>query len=288
MARKIPISVFIPALHKHKGQGYVYGSVGQICTIALLKAKQGQYGRKMGEGYYQRKGDYTKGLCARWLGKWVADCVGLIKGTSRDLGGITRDVSAHGIYGLCGVKGTIDKMPQVPGVLVFVNGSGTHEAAHMSHVGVYTGRGLVEQSAGVLSGIFEGRMAKNWTHYGILSDWFIYDLPDEGTGDIIDPTAPGYQGDGNAGQADDPALDTNHVPWLHRGNRGGNVATLQEKLVLKGLKLPQSTLRTGKMDGDFGRETDRAVRAFQAANGLEVDGVAGPKTWGKLLGVECR
>jgi lysozyme family protein len=33
------------------------------------------------------------------------------------------------------------------------------------------------------------------------------------------------------------------------------------------------------VDGNFGRQTRRALMAFQAANGLEADGLAGAKTW---------
>ena len=36
-------------------------------------------------------------------------------------------------------------------------------------------------------------------------------------------------------------------------------------------------------DGEFGKMTDTAVRAFQKAHGLGVDGVVGQKTWTALL-----
>jgi lysozyme family protein len=36
------------------------------------------------------------------------------------------------------------------------------------------------------------------------------------------------------------------------------------------------------VDGNYGRNTRRAVMAFQTANGLDVDGLAGPLTWQKI------
>ena len=38
----------------------------------------------------------------------------------------------------------------------------------------------------------------------------------------------------------------------------------------------------GKADGIFGQGTDKAVKAFQGANGLSQDGDIAPKTWAKL------
>lgn len=62
---------------------------------------------------------------------------------------------------------------------------------------------------------------------------------------------------------------------LKYGDKGDKVRYLQERLAAKGF-LP------GRIDGDFGDGTLRAVRQFQAANGLKVDGVVGDRTWAML------
>ena len=43
---------------------------------------------------------------------------------------------------------------------------------------------------------------------------------------------------------------------------------------------------TVAVDGDFGPQTESAVRYFQTRMGLEADGVVGPVTWGALFGVQ--
>lgn len=39
---------------------------------------------------------------------------------------------------------------------------------------------------------------------------------------------------------------------------------------------------SGKIDGVKGKQTRKAIREFQEANGLKADGVVGPKTWDSL------
>lgn len=68
-------------------------------------------------------------------------------------------------------------------------------------------------------------------------------------------------------------------PTLRKGTRGEAVRRMQRALVERGFSLP----RYG-VDGKFGTETRAAVRAFQTAAGLVVDGVCGPKTWAALKG----
>lgn len=57
---------------------------------------------------------------------------------------------------------------------------------------------------------------------------------------------------------------------LQLGSWGADVFHLQQALNRMGYAI--------KSDGHFGKETERAVIAFQIANGLEPDGIAGEKT----------
>lgn len=62
-----------------------------------------------------------------------------------------------------------------------------------------------------------------------------------------------------------------NIDVLRPGDKGEKVQRLQRILKLLGYY-------DGKIDGSYGPKTTGAVKAFQKANGLEVDGVAGPKT----------
>ena len=64
-------------------------------------------------------------------------------------------------------------------------------------------------------------------------------------------------------------------PLTRRGDSGHPVKTLQHLLVEHGADLD--------VDGIFGPITEAAVRAFQQDEALAVDGIAGPKTWAKVI-----
>lgn len=67
------------------------------------------------------------------------------------------------------------------------------------------------------------------------------------------------------------------MPTLRRGSSGSAVSDLQRRLSAAGFN-------SGAIDGAFGSLTDAAVRAFQGARRLGVDGIVGPNTWSALLG----
>lgn len=91
--------------------------------------------------------------------------------------------------------------------------------------------------------------------------------------------AQGLAVDGLAGSQTLAALQSTPVPMggtedpnlIKAGESSDRVAALQERLSVLGYY-------SGSADGIFGEQTASAVREFQAASGLAVDGVAGPAT----------
>jgi peptidoglycan hydrolase-like protein with peptidoglycan-binding domain len=64
-----------------------------------------------------------------------------------------------------------------------------------------------------------------------------------------------------------------------RGDKGGVVKSLQNLLMQAGGSLPKYGA-----DGDYGSETEAAVKAFQTKNGLGADGEIGKKTYDAMTG----
>lgn len=75
------------------------------------------------------------------------------------------------------------------------------------------------------------------------------------------------------------------LPVLKKGAKGEQVKALQALLIGYGYKMTDANGKVYGVDGSFGGATEKAVKAYQKAKGLSVDGSCGPATWNKLLGV---
>ncbi len=74
--------------------------------------------------------------------------------------------------------------------------------------------------------------------------------------------------------------DDMKLPVLRFGDKGDTVRAMQALLTGYGY-----SVGTSGLDGSFGPATYNALKTYQTAHGLDPDGVCGPQTWAKLLGM---
>lgn len=70
------------------------------------------------------------------------------------------------------------------------------------------------------------------------------------------------------------------VPVLRKGDKGPEVKGMQRHLIGYGFSCGSSGA-----DGSFGPATEKALKAYQKANGLEQDGIRGPATFKSMNGL---
>lgn len=237
------------------GAPYVFGARGQLCTPEYRRGISAS--TKAAHPTIVSKCQVLTGKKATcdgcpYKGKRCYDCRGLTYCAAKEAGlrlagaGCTSQWNDAGNWA---EQGTIDRMPRDK-VCVVMRQSGKT----MEHTGLYIADGnIVEASVNVRK---RSLSAGKWTHYGILKGQF-----DEGETPMPIPDET-----------------TSGLPTLRKRSKGPYVTSMQNLLVTKGFALP----RFGA-DGDFGNETLQAVKAFQAAMGLTVDGICGPVTWAELL-----
>lgn len=68
------------------------------------------------------------------------------------------------------------------------------------------------------------------------------------------------------------------LPTVRKGDSGNAVKILQAFLVAY-----EYSIGISGIDGDFGSDTESAVRKFQKRSGIAVDGIVGENTWSELL-----
>ena len=240
------------------GKPYWWGTFGQTANAGLLAQKREQYPDKYGS-----YGDE----CKKQYGQKVHDCVGLIKGylwcdtpDSEPIYKAAQDVAVSGLYMVCSENGSIDTMPDIPGVCVFMR--------DMSHVGVYVGGGDVVEATGHARGVVKTKLAgRGWGLWG-KPRWISYT-------DAATPAQPAQ----TTMQATASTLNVTGLPLLRYGDKGECVRSAQMLLIGRGY----SCGRCGA-DGEIGQDTYNAIIAFQRASGLQQDGIIGAQTWARLIG----
>lgn len=249
------------------GMPYIFGNRGQYCTPANRRAAY----NRTAEG---KNKDNIKNKCSNFDGsKSCSVCKWYPNGErvrSWDCRGFTYWILLQ-VFGwkLMGAgcttqwnnkanwkaQGEIsDGIPQ--GVIVcvfyFKKDSKGRRTSTVEHTGLYYNGQTVECGAGV-------------THSTTLNKkWEVWGLPACVEGDVPVPTPT--------------PTPTPDRPTLRRGSKGEWVTVLQTKLSMLGYDLGSCGI-----DGDYGKATVSAVKAFQRDVGLTADGICGPKTWAALL-----
>ena len=229
------------------GCPYIYGGTGQPCTPAYRKARMAQY-----PAYAEK----MKRNCPR-LASGAATCAGCRwcdpeTGTGKlayDCAQLSRGaMEAIGIPMVSGANsqwGSTDWERKGPITELPVDRVCLvyrDDGGTMGHVGIYTGDGFVTHAKGHDWGVVCQHIAETAFTH--------YGIPRT----LYDGKPP--------------------RPILRQGAQGPDVTTLQTLLC--------DAVERVRVDGAFGPETADAVKAFQKANGLTVDGVVGPKTWAAL------
>ena len=140
-----------------KKWGYVYGTYGEVLNESILTTKISQFPEQVGEN--------EEFIRQHWLGGRTADCIGLIKGYAWfncDTGQIEyrsngiRDTGSDPMLDMATEKGTIDTMPDIPGIAVWMDG----------HIGIYVGDGQTIHAANTELGVIMTPLAQSgWTHW---------------------------------------------------------------------------------------------------------------------------
>lgn len=254
------------------GCAYIYGGYGEkLCTPAFRRERAGAYPGQRNNIYSNclvLSGKQSTCNGCKWHNKKAYDCAQLTRYACK-AGGQALVSGANSQWNKTewDQKGTIDTMPDVPGVILYhINSKGI-----MSHTGVYVGNGWAVEARAAKYGVVKTLVKdRTWTHWAALPKVLAWEM--------VNSTTPPKETQETPVEAQKPAAKTGVITMntLRNGSKGTQVKVLQWLLNLKGYD-------AGTVDGDFGKNTEAAVKAFQKAKGLSVDGVVGKNTWIKIL-----
>lgn len=246
--------------------GYIWGQSGDIWTAAkqkaLIKSMISTYGTDWINNEKAKKNNYYQGARygEKWIGHQVFDCSGLFPWAFRQLGGGSIAHGSNSIWdSYCSEKGKLingkrtDGKELQPGTAVFTEAkNGQH-----NHIGLYIGNGDVIEAQGTKAGVVISKVAlTKWAAWGELKGV---------------KYAMSTAGGGNT------ESDEKQHATLRKGDKGAAVQQMQTRLISLGYDCGSYGA-----DGDFGSQTEKAVKTFQEDHGLTADGICGPKTWSAL------
>lgn len=248
------------------GSPYVWGGTGDRCTVPHRQQRIRQYPDRADgiitscPALQSGRSDCVPGC--RHIGRRMIDCAQLVR-LSYQAAGISLPSGASSQWrrGKWIKQGPIADMPMDTVCAVYREKRGSNP---MGHTGVYLGDGTVVDARGSRYGTLHRPLTSYpWTHYAVMP----------GMDDLIEALLPDVPPSTPSLAPGKPPV-TMGTPVLRYGHRGADVARLQGLLTAAGYPLEQ--------DGIFGRQTREAVRAYQAAHGLTVDGMVGQQTWTSL------
>ena len=149
-----------------------------------------------------------------------------------------------------------------------------------SHIGIVTGKGegAIHSSSSrgcVAESGFRGKTIRGgWNRVGLWNK-----VRYEGCGEEGGAERQGRFCGSAVAERTEPSLCSAPCSALRKGDRGEAVREMQEALMARGYDLG----RWGA-DGIFGKQTLKAVKAFQEDCGIKADGIVGRITYGKLNG----
>ena len=254
------------------GCAYIWGGYGEKrCTPEFRKERAGAYPSQRANIYNNclvLSGKQSKCTGCKWNGKQAYDCAQLTKYACRAGGqALVSGANSQWTKTAWDKKGKIDSLPDVPGVILYhadTNG-------RMTHTGVYIGSGWAVEARAAKYGVVKtANKNRSWTHWAALPGVLDGELDKSPTQQEETKETP-LELDSGASGAEVISMQT-----LRNGSKGTQVKVLQWLLNTLGFDC-------GTIDGDFGSKTKAAVMRFQAAKGLEVDGIVGKNTWKALL-----
>lgn len=254
------------------GCAYIYGGYGEkLCRPAFRRERANAYPGQKNNIYkncpvLSGKKDSCEGC--KWDGKQAYDCAQLTRYACKAAGTeLVSGANSQWRKVAWEKKDVIGTLPDVPGVILYhVNASGT-----MTHTGVYIGGGYAVEARGAKYGVVKTAVKdRSWTHWAAL--------PGVLTGEEVitpPPDEPETEQETTA-SAQPTATGVISMNTLRNGSRGTQVKVLQ-------FLLNESGYDCGEADGIFGKNTLSAVKAYQKAKGLSVDGICGKNTWTRIL-----